>query len=145
LPLTNPFSGSFYARRVALLEVALSGRAIIATAQSSSTFTTTGSMMTARSQHTATLLPNGKVLIAGGARSTSLSGADSRDCYVPNVGCILASAELFDPGPGTFSRTGDMTTARRVHTATLLADGRILIAGGYGTGGAPMGAGSGSG
>src|SRR4051794_41672407 len=86
--------------------------------------------MTARSQHTATLLPNGKVLIAGGARWTR-SGAELRDCYVPGIGCILASAELFDPGPGTFSRTGDMTTARRMHTATLLADGRILIAGGY--------------
>lgn len=131
----NTFNGSFRARCVVLLALALSGRAIIATAQSSSTFTTTGSMTRARSQHTATLLPNGKVLIAGGAQWT-LSGAERRDCYVPNVGCILASAELFDPGPGTFSRTGNMTTARRMHTATLLADGRILIAGGYGMEGA---------
>ena len=89
--------------------------------------------MTARSQHTATL-PNGKVLIAGGLSGHFL--ATNYDCYVPNVGCILARAELFDPGPGTFSRTGEMTTARRMHTATLLADGRILIAGGYGMEGA---------
>ena len=101
----NTFNGSFHARCVVLLALALSGRAIIATAQSSSTFTTTGSMTRARSQHTATLLPNGKVLIAGGAQWT-LSGAELRDCYVPNVGCILASAELFDPGPGTFSLYG---------------------------------------
>ena len=132
----NTFNGSFHARCVVLLAFALSRRSTIATAQSSSTFTTTGSMMTARSQHTATLLPNGKVLIAGGARWTSFSGPDLSNCYVPNVGCILASAELFDPGPGTFSRTGDMTTARRLYTATLLADGRTLIAGGYGIGGA---------
>ena len=93
----NTFNGSFRARCVVLLALALSGRAIIATAQSSSTFTTTGSMTRARSQHTATLLPNGKVLIAGGAQWTSLSGPVLRDCYVPNVGCILASAEVFDP------------------------------------------------
>ena len=82
-------------------------------------------MTTARSLHTATLLPNGKVLLAGGTRSTSLS--------VPSV--TLAGAELYEPDAGRFSPAGDMTTARRLHTATLLADGRVLIAGGYGTAG----------
>jgi hypothetical protein len=89
-------------------------------AQSAGTFTPTGSMITARSFHTASVLPNGKVLIAGGARSTGLSDPRS----------ILASAELYDPGTGTFSAAGDMTTSRKGHTATLLPDGRVLIAGG---------------
>jgi hypothetical protein len=79
------------------------------------TFIPTGSMNTARYWHTATLLHNGKVLIAGGA----LANTDA-----------LASAELYDPTSGSFAMTGNMTAARTRHTATLLADGRVLIIGG---------------
>jgi hypothetical protein len=76
-------------------------------------FIPAGNMITPRSQHTATLLPNGKVLIAGGGDLN----------YRP-----LASAELFDPETGTFSVTGNMTFPRVGASATLLADGRVLIA-----------------
>jgi hypothetical protein len=79
-------------------------------------FTVAGSMGKARSGHTATLLMNGKVLIAGGT-----AGPDS-------------SAELFDPTSGTFAPTGSMTTPRVSATATLIADGKVLITGGYGPG-----------
>ncbi len=72
-------------------------------------------MTTTRENHTATLLADGRVLIAG--------GNDSRRHAV-------ASAELYDPKTGTFSPTGSMAIARGYHTATLLADGRVLIAGG---------------
>ena len=129
-------------------------------------FTATNPLTTARSSHTATLLPNGKVLVAGG------NGAGGR----------LASAELYDPATGTWSATGALATsaklshghaaaqrqgagrrgivtpalspapscttrppargapparlARRVssHTATLLPNGKVLVAGGYGAG-----------
>jgi hypothetical protein len=85
---------------------------------SSRTSAPTGSMATPRFDHTSTLLPDGTVLIAGSQRS-SLDG-----------GFALASAELYEPTSGTFSATGDMTTARFSHTTTLLSDGRVLIAGG---------------
>ena len=82
------------------------------------TFTPTGSMLQARRRHTATLLTNGKVLIAGGE-------GRSGNQFVP-----LTSAELYDPGTGTFTATGSLTTARYYHTATLLNNGKVLIAGG---------------
>jgi hypothetical protein len=90
-------------------------------AQAPGTFAPTGSMTTSRIQHTATLLATGKVLITGGYQSV----------YTPAyVEVPVASAELYDPSTGTFSGTGNMTTPRAGHTATLLANGKVLITGG---------------
>jgi len=74
------------------------------------------SMTAKRAAHTATLLDNGKVLIAGG--------------FVGD-GEGLSSVELFDPTSGTFASAGNMSAARASHTATLLRNGKVLIAGGY--------------
>ncbi|MFZ5876513.1 MAG: kelch repeat-containing protein [Nitrospirota bacterium] len=77
-------------------------------------------MGTARSEHTATLLPNGRVLVAG--------GYNSNDGY-------LASAELYDPATGTFSPTWSMGTARSGPSATMLLNGKVLVIGGVFAGG----------
>ena len=79
------------------------------------TWTTTGSMATAREQHTATLLSNGKVLVTGGGNGIA----------------YLASTELYDPVTGTWTTTGSMTTVRIDHTATLLSNGKVLVTGGH--------------
>src|SRR5262245_62255781 len=79
-------------------------------------WTNTGSMNAARSGHTATLLANGKVLVAGGQ----------------GVSAILPNAELYDPVTRTWTATGSMNAARSGHTATLLPNGKVLVAGGPG-------------
>jgi N-acetylneuraminic acid mutarotase len=84
-------------------------------------WSTTGSLSTARSDHTATLLPNGMVLVAGGI-GTSVAGG--------NVGSSLSSAELYDPLAAAWFTTGDLSTARTNHTATLLQNGVVLVTGG---------------
>ena len=78
------------------------------------TWTTTGSMASGRNGHTATLLPSGKVLVAGGY----------------STGGPIAAAELYDPASGTWSPAGSMSAVRDWHTGTLLPSGKVLIAGG---------------
>lgn len=93
-------------------------------------FTPTGSLVAARYYHTATLLPDGRVLLVGGtARGVPLRTADA----LP-----LASAELYDPGTGTFSATASLGVARCFHTATLLPGGKVLVAGGFAGPGAEL-------
>src|ERR1700674_2406337 len=105
---------------IPLLFLGTASQPSIVMAQSAGRFTATGNMTTARSGHTATVLPNGKVLIAGGENSPNSPVAYS----------YLASAELYDPSTGVSTPTGDMSTARSGHSATLLPDGRVLITGG---------------
>jgi hypothetical protein len=69
---------------------------------------------TGRNSHTTTLLPNGKVLVAGGK----------------NAGNYFSSAELYDPASGTWTPTGALGIPRDAHTATLLPNGKVLVAGG---------------
>jgi hypothetical protein len=102
-----------------LLFVGITSHSSMVMAQSAGTFTATGDMATSRRDHTATLLSNGKVLIAGGYNLTS-AGIQS-----------LLLSELYDPSSGTFIANSKMTTARVGHTATLLPDGNVLIAGGF--------------
>jgi hypothetical protein len=71
-----------------------------------------------RSKHTATLLPDGRVLVAAGTSNK-----------------VLSSAELYDPAADTWSQTGDLVVKRQLHSATLLPNGKVLVAGGFNNGG----------
>ena len=108
--------------RLTRISLALVGLfALLLTGASSPTTTEVGrviraaSMHERRADHTATLLPDGRVLIAGG--------------MVEN-GVFLNSAELFDPAKGMFAATASMQSRRVGHSATLLPNGKVLIAGG---------------
>jgi galactose oxidase-like protein len=98
-------------------------RGLDANAQSRETFVATASMNTERSFHTATLLKDGQVLITGGYTNPNPNPAGPRGC--------LKSAELYDPSTARFVATQDMSWFRVGHTATLIRDGRVLIAGGW--------------
>src|SRR5207253_3158402 len=82
---------------------------------STGTWTPTGSMSTARDSHTATLLANGKILVAGGLDQSRSS---------------IATSEIYDPNSGTWTETGALTDSRGDHTATLLPNGQVLAVGG---------------
>ena len=98
-----------------LLSIGLVARAPFpALAGTSGTWANTGSRNTAREIHTATLLPNGQVLVAGG-EDASLTP--------------LASAELYNLATGRWTITGSMTEAHEGHTANLLPNGEVLVAG----------------
>jgi hypothetical protein len=79
----------------------------------------TGPLNVPRGFHTATLLPNGKVLVAGGAGLPA-----------PNNDTSLASAEIYDPATGLWTFTNPLGLLRQNHTSTLLASGKVLVAGG---------------
>jgi Galactose oxidase, central domain len=79
----------------------------------------TGNLNAAREGHTATLLPNGTVLVHGGQVISGGSGA-----------AYMSTAELFDPGSGTWTLTGYSIYQRAFHTATLLRNGKVLVVGG---------------
>jgi hypothetical protein len=88
----------------------------------SGTWSSTGSMLTARGSHSSNLLPNGHLLVAGGLSVNSGSFT------------YLASAELYDPMAGTWSTTTPFNVARSDHTATLLPNGQLLVATGLSAG-----------
>src|SRR3954468_17754170 len=81
-------------------------------------FQNAASLLTPRRAHTATLLQNGKVLVVGGLVTNQ------------NQSEGLATAELYDPATGSWAFTGSLSGARYGHSATLLADGTVLVAGG---------------
>lgn len=77
-------------------------------------------LLEARVYHTAALLPDGKVLVTGGTTGAMFGSGE-----------ILGSAEIYDPDTNTWTEAQPLLQARADHTATLLPDGQVLVAGGY--------------
>src|SRR5438105_3600168 len=108
-----------FGRRLALLLLFL-GAALLVQPCAAAPFQweSTGSLNTPRFYHTATLLSDGRVLVA--------SGGGQQTFPYPE----LLSAELYDPATGNWTLTGNLNNGRDDHTATLLANGTVLVAGG---------------
>jgi hypothetical protein len=158
MPAAHRNTASLVIIGVAGLLLALSAGAASVYAQPASVFTPTGNMTAARENHTATLLPNGNVLVVGGFDSSSAELYDpvmgtwstTGNLNIPRFwhtatllqngkvlvvggdshGMSLSSAELYDPTTGTWSVTGSMHEGRWSHTATLLPNGKVLVTGG---------------
>ncbi|KAB0664416.1 hypothetical protein F6V25_12810 [Oryzomonas japonica] len=112
--------------RSAVATITVSALALGSGTTYSGVFANLSSMKAARSNHTATLMTNGKVLIAGGLGSG---------------GAAIASAEFFNPAArafGQFSSVGNMATTRAYHSATLLLNGKVLLTGGIDSNNAPL-------
>jgi len=84
-----------------------------------------GVLLVSRARHSATLLDNGTVLIAGGQATSG-----------PSAGGMAAAAEIFNPVTATFTPTAALIAPRRGHSAVLLPDGNVLLAGGEDNAGA---------
>jgi hypothetical protein len=91
--------------------------AVVGSTTSVGSLVVTGKMRAARATHSATLLSDGKVLIARG---------------MENDGMIFDSADLYDDATGRFTPTGKMSEARAGFSAVLLKNGRVLVVGGWG-------------
>ena len=101
------------------LKASVSGLSAVSNPFNVTGFCETGNMITARRNHMVIALPNGKILLTGGAGNADGTGS-------------LASAELYDPVAHTFSSTvNTMSTSRVDHTVTLLLNGEVLVTGGY--------------
>lgn len=90
------------------------------------TWSPTDTMTVGRANHTATLLSTGQVLVTGG--NCELFQCDLGP---PSHDAPLAGAELYNPATGRWTPTGRLMTARSGHTATVLATGQVLVAGGF--------------
>lgn len=117
MPFTLPVN--IAAGAIALVCAALVTNDSAAPSRSQGILTATADMRAARMAHTATTLPDGRVLVAGGFVSESSAGV---------------SADMYDAKTGRFVAAPRMRTVRHSHTATLLPNGKVLIVGGYGEG-----------
>jgi hypothetical protein len=104
---------------VATLLLGPSRRAAAQAGAASWSYTGNLNLIFGRYGHTATLLPNGQVLVAAGALAIDIGGP-----FITNT------AELYDPATGAWTNTGNLATPRKFHTATLLPNGKVLVAGG---------------
>src|SRR5271156_532207 len=118
---TAPSAAGFYHVIATSIEATtITASATVSVTTSSSRFTPTGSLNEARGLHTATLLPDNKVLVAYGSNS-------STNCYLG-----LSSIEVYDAGTGTFTEiAGEDGVGIFGHSATLLQNGQVLLAGGF--------------
>src|SRR2546421_11117981 len=114
--ITQPATASCLARPVMLLLLSFSAglASMQPCAATPFEWEYTGSLNTARFHHTATLLPDGRVLVAGGEHRS-----------IP-----LPSAELYDPATGTWSQTGSLNTPRKRHEATRVRNEKVSVAAG---------------
>lgn len=113
MALPNWSSSRFQAKVMFSLIAALFLVSLLAEQIHAVGFAPTGNLLTPRGYHTATLLPDGTALVAGGSNTDDFS-----------------FSELYGPGDFSWSATGPLTSPRRYHTATILPNGSVLVVGG---------------